>query len=116
MEIEQGEDLADLRALAAPGRQDRRGEPFTLAGGHIDPLVVHARRFDLDRSGARGDVPRLVVAVAHDQAAALVVPLALQLGYIGVDFGLQSGGQHPPRALADNLVDQGAVTSGSVGV
>ena len=50
VQIGQRQDLADLRALAAPGRQDRGGEPLALEGGLIDALVVHAWRLHLDRS------------------------------------------------------------------
>ncbi len=34
MQVEQRQHLADLRRLAAPGRQDRRGEPLALCGNH----------------------------------------------------------------------------------
>jgi hypothetical protein len=54
-----------------------------------------------------------MVAVADHEPTAALVALIGQLGYIGVDFGLQRGSQHPPRTLADDLVDQrGAVGSG----
>ncbi|GAB3002651.1 hypothetical protein GCM10023080_080400 [Streptomyces pseudoechinosporeus] len=57
-----------------------------------------------------------MVAVADDQASAVLVPLVGQLGYVGVDFGLKRGGQHSPRAFADDLVDQGAVRGTAVGI
>src|SRR4051794_2938141 len=56
------------------------------------------------------------MAVAHDQPVTALVPLTGQLSYVGVDFRLQSDGQHPPRALADDLVDQGAVWRGTVSI
>jgi hypothetical protein len=55
-----------------------------------------------------------VVAVADHQPPAVLVPLVGQLGDVGVDFGLQRGGEHPSGALADDLVDQGAVWRGAV--
>lgn len=110
MQVEQGQHLADLRGLAAPGRQNRRGEPLALPGRLVVALVVHQRGPDLDRPGGRGDGPGLVVAVAHDHAATIAVPLISQLGYVAVDFRFQRGGQHPPGALADDLVDQGTVS------
>lgn len=113
VQIEQRQHLADLRRLPGPGRQDRRGEPLALTGRLVDP-PVHARGFDLDRPGRGGDPPGLVVAVAHDQTPAAFVPLIGQLGYVGVDFRLQRGSQHPPGALADDLVNQGAVWCRSV--
>ena len=48
----------------------------------------------------------LVGAVAHHQPAAVLVALVGELGDVGVDLGLQRLGQHPPGALADDLVDQ----------
>lgn len=103
MQVEQRQHLADLRGLPCPGRQDRRGEPLAFARGLVEALVVHARGLDLDDSGGGGDVPRVVMAVAHDQAVTAIVPLTGQLGYVSVDFRLQGGSQHPLRALADDL-------------
>jgi hypothetical protein len=47
-----------------------------------------------------------VVAVAHDQPVAVLVALVGELGDVGVHLGPQRLGQHPPRALPDDLVDQ----------
>jgi len=44
------------------------------------------------------------VAVAHHQPPATLVPLGRSGGQVGVDLGLQRGGQHPPGALAGKLV------------
>jgi hypothetical protein len=44
------------------------------------------------------------VAVAHHQPPARLVPLDRVRGEIRVDLGLQRGGQHPPGALAHQLV------------
>ncbi|GED83207.1 hypothetical protein TNCT6_02920 [Streptomyces sp. 6-11-2] len=115
MQVEQRQHLADLRGLAAPRRQNRGGEPLALAGGLVDALVVHPRRLHLDYASRGGDLPGLVVAVAHDQATATLVALVSQLGYVAVDLGFQCGGQHPSCALPDDFVDQGgAVGGGSV--
>jgi hypothetical protein len=101
-------------ASPAPRRQNRRGEPPALPGGVVDALVVHPRGPDLDRPGDCGDLPRLAVAVAHDQTATVAISLISQLGYVTVDFRFQRSGQHPPSALADDLVDHGAVSRGAV--
>ena len=114
MQVEQGQHLGDLRGLAAPRRQDRRGEPAALARRRVHAPVVHPRGLDLDRTGGGGDLPGLVVAVADDQAAAALVAFLGQLGDIGVDFGLKGCGEHAPGALADDVVDQGAVSHGGV--
>ena len=58
-EVEERQHLADLRGLAAPRRQDRRGEPLALAGCLVDALVVDARGLHLDRRDA---------AYSHQQA------------------------------------------------
>jgi hypothetical protein len=60
------------------------------------------------------DLPRPVVAVADGQAAAPLVALPGQHGYVGVDFGLQRRREHPAAALAHDLVDQGAISRGGV--
>jgi len=112
VQVEHAQYLADLRGLTAPRRQDRGGEPLALG---VEALVIHPRGLHLDRPGRGGDLPRLMAAVADREPTAALVALIGQLGHIGVDFGLQRGSQHPPRTLADDLVDQrGAVGSGAV--
>ena len=59
----QRQHLRDLRGLAFPGRQDRRGKPLPLAGDLIGALVIDPRLPHRHRPGRRGDLPRLVVAV-----------------------------------------------------
>lgn len=54
------------------------------------------------------------MAVAYDQVAALGVEFIGQLGNIGVHFRLQGCGEHSSRALADDVVDQGALSRGGV--
>ncbi len=115
MQVEQRQYFGDLRGLAAPRGQDLGGEPLALTGGLVHAPVVHPGRGDLDGTcrGHHGAVP--VVAVADHQEVSALVPLGGQLGNVLVDFGLQCGGQHPPGAAADDLVDQGAGLGGTVG-
>jgi hypothetical protein len=47
-----------------------------------------------------------VVTVAHDHPVAALIALADVAGDVVVHLGLQRLGQHPPSALADELVDQ----------
>ena len=47
-----------------------------------------------------------MVAVAHHQATPVLVALVGESGAVGVHFGPQRLGQHPPRALPDEFVDQ----------
>ena len=47
-----------------------------------------------------------MAAVAHHQPPPVLVTLTGMAGDVGVDLCLQSLGQHPPRALADELIDQ----------
>ena len=72
----------------------------------VDAPVVDPRRDHLDRAGRGQHLAGLVGAVAHHQPPAVLVALAGELGDVGVDLGLQRLGQHPPGALADDLVDQ----------
>jgi hypothetical protein len=45
----------------------------------------------------------VVVAVAHNQAVAVLVG---ERGDVGVDLGVQGFGQHPAGTLPDDLVNQ----------
>jgi hypothetical protein len=47
-----------------------------------------------------------VGTVAHHQPPPALIMLTGELGDVGVNLGLQGLGQHPPSALADDLVDQ----------
>jgi hypothetical protein len=47
-----------------------------------------------------------VIAVADHQPAAVLFPLGGVRRDIGVHFGLQRLGQHPPCALPHDLIDQ----------
>jgi hypothetical protein len=114
VQVEQRQDLGDLRRLAAPRSQDLRGEPLPFAGGPVDASVVHAGRVDLDRAGRGDDGAGSVVAVADHQPVSTLVGLGRQLGYVLVDFRLQCGGEHTTGALSDDLVDQGAGLGGAV--
>ena len=66
MQVQQRQHLGDLRGLACPGRQDRRGEPAALACVRVGAAVVDPRRSDRSRvsseSPARLEV-RLLGAV-----------------------------------------------------
>jgi hypothetical protein len=55
-----------------------------------------------------------VPAVADHQSAAGLVTLPGELGYVLVHLRLQSGGQHPPSTLTDDLVNQGTGLGGAV--
>ena len=106
VQVEQRQHLGDLRGLAAPGRQHRGGEPAAPPGVGVDPAVVDPRRDHLDRAGAGQDLPRLMRAVAHHQPTPTLVAVGGKPGDVGVNLRLQSLGQHPPRALAHDLINQ----------
>jgi hypothetical protein len=106
VQVEQRQHLGDLRGLAAPGRQDRRGEPAAFARLRVGAAVVDPRRDHLDRAGRGQHLAGLVDAVAHHQPAPVLIAFVVELGDVGVDLGLQRFGQHPTGALADDLVDQ----------
>ena len=118
VQVEQRQYLGDLRTLAAPRRQDRRGEPRPFAGVGVGAAVVDPRRGDLHRAGAGEYLAGLMRAVAHHQPATDLVALADEPGDVGVDLGLQRLDQHPAGALPDDLIDQRhtAVSAGVIGV
>jgi hypothetical protein len=106
VQIQQRQHLGDLRGLPRPGWQDRRGEPLSLARHRISALVVDPRRGYFHRTRAGQHLPRLVIAIAHHQTAAIVVPLGSERRDIGVHLRAQRLGQHPTRALPHDLIDQ----------
>ena len=77
-----------------------------LPGVRVDAPVVDPRRGHLHRARAGEDLPRLMAAVAHHQAAAPLVALGAEPGDVGINLGLQRLGQHPPRALPHDVIDQ----------
>jgi hypothetical protein len=48
----------------------------------------------------------VVIAIAHHQPATVLIALGGMRRDIGIHLGLQRLGQHPPRALPHNLIDQ----------
>jgi hypothetical protein len=81
--------------------------------------VASSTRLSFTRGAVTSTGPAAVVtvmAVADHQSAPGHVRLGSQLSYAPVDFGLQCGRKHPARALADDLVDQGAGLGRTVGV
>jgi hypothetical protein len=77
-----------------------------LARVGIGAAVVDPRCDHLHRTGRGEHLAGLVAAVAHHQPPPVLITLAGEPGDVGVNLGLQSFGQHPPGALADDLVDQ----------
>jgi hypothetical protein len=106
VQVEQREHFGDLRGLAAPRRQDRRGEPGPLPGVGVGAAVVDPRRGHLDRPGRGQDLAWLVRAIAHHQPATVLVTLAGEPGDVVIDLGLQRLGQHPTGALTHKVIDQ----------
>ena len=104
MQVQQRQHLSHLGALAAPGRQDHRAEPDPLARHRVDPAVIHPRRPHRDRTRGSHHLALAGMAVADHQPPATLIPRGGVRGQVVVDLGLQGGGQHPPGALAYQLV------------
>ncbi len=98
VQVEQRQYLGDLRRLAAPGRQDRRGEPLAVARRLVDATVVYPGSPYFDWAGCGDHRAGPVVAVADHQAPPTFVGLGCQLGYIMVDFRFKRGGEHATGA------------------
>jgi hypothetical protein len=104
VQVQQRQHLTDLRALAAPGRQDHRAEPGPLAGHRIHPAVIDPRRPHRNRTRGGHHLTLARVAVAHHQAPAALITLGGVGGEIVVDLGLQGSGQHPSGTLASQPI------------
>jgi hypothetical protein len=79
-------------------------ELHSPTGSRIDPSVVHPRSDDFDLADPGGDGADRGVAVADYQPVTVLVD---QLGVrtdVGLDLGLRRDRQHPPGALAEQLV------------
>ena len=104
MQVQQREHLGDLRALAAPRRQDHRPEPDPRTARRVDPAVVHPRRRHRHRASTSRDRALAGVAVPPDQAMAALIYLACVRGDVGRNLFLERDGKHPPGTLTDQLV------------
>jgi hypothetical protein len=89
---------------------------MTFPRVRVHALVLDPRRLDRHRPCRGGNRAFGVIPVAHHQTTAVLVALLGELREIGVDLGLQRGGEHPPSALAHDLVDQRAVRCRPIGV
>jgi hypothetical protein len=106
MQIQQRQHLGHLRRLACPRRQDRRRKPLPLTGIRVDTFVIDPRRLYRHRTRGGQHVTPLVITVAHHKPSAVVVDMINELFHIRCDLGLQRRLQHPPSAVADNLIQQ----------
>jgi AAA ATPase domain len=80
--------------------------PAPLTRVRVGALVVDPGDGHLDRARAGQHLPRLVTAVAYDQAAAVCIPLGGMRRDIGIHLSLQRLSQHPPGTLPHDLIDQ----------
>jgi hypothetical protein len=76
------------------------------AGGWVGARVVDPRHRHLHHTPAGQHLPRLVIAIAHHQAVAVLALLTSEPGNAGIHLGGQRFGQHPPRVLPHNPIDQ----------
>jgi hypothetical protein len=79
-------------------------ELHPLTGSRIDPSVVHPRPDDLNLADPGGDGAGRGVAVADHQPVTVLVDQLGVAGDVGLDLGLQRHRQHPPGALAKQLI------------
>ena len=106
VQVQQRQHLGQLRGLACPRGQDRRGEPPALTRGLIDPPVVDPGLAHRDRTRSGAHLSRLVVTVAHHQAVAVLVDLVSVCLDVGGDLGLQRRREHLPSPITDDLIQQ----------
>jgi hypothetical protein len=104
MQVHQRQHLDDLGRRPTPRRHDRGLELHPLPADRIDTTIVHARRFDLDRSSGRLDLPRLGVPVAHHPPAAIHTDLVSERVDIRRSLSLKRRRQHPAGSLNHDLI------------
>jgi len=104
VQVQQRQHLGDLRGAAAPPGQDLAVELLALPGRRVDSPVIHPRTDDLDLPSAGRTLVGWGVAVAAHQPVAVPVGQRGEGGQVGVDLGFQRHRQHPPGALAGQLV------------
>ena len=102
-QIENRQHLGDLRRAAHVRRQDPTREPLALAAC-LHPFVVDPRRSDLQRPRPAGDFPRLRLAVAHHQPAALLVAVVGVFVDVLRNLYRQGFYEHPARSLPRELI------------
>ncbi len=116
VQVQQRQDLGDLRRPPTPRRDDDGLELGLFTGRLVDTTVVHPRCFDLDRSGHGLDLASPGVAISRHETVPVLIALVYELGEIRVDLGLQGSGQHRPRTFAADLVQAEATFRASLGV
>jgi hypothetical protein len=79
VQVQQRQDLRNLRGAAHVRRQDDALEPLSLAGSLIHSLVVDPRSLNLDGAGPAEDLAFVVVAVPDDEGVPGVL-VALAFG------------------------------------
>jgi hypothetical protein len=104
-QIENRRRLGDFGRTAHIGRQDLAGEalaaPLFIAAAVSDP-----RRLYFHGSCSQRDFPDRGAAVAHHQGMSIFIARAAMALGVSVGLRLQRRHQHPPRALARDLVQR----------
>jgi hypothetical protein len=72
----------------------------------ITPAVIHSRRAKLHCSRSERHFARLGATVAHHQGVPMLATLAVMALNVIVDLGPERFAQHPPCALARDLMEQ----------
>ena len=104
---------SDLGRTTHVGRQDLAAE-FGLVAVLCPALVMNAGRLHFDRPGHGAHLASLALAVAHDQAATLLIALLMGFDVLG-ELHLEGRAQHPPCPLEDQVVQgQAFFVSGSI--
>lgn len=100
LEVQDGDQGLDARALAHVAREDAAGEGLALAFV-VDPRLAHG-----DVSDAGLDVSVGLVAVPDDQPVpALRVPQAVVFLDVGGHFGLDGSLEHPAGSFPEDLLE-----------
>ncbi len=107
VQIQQRQHLGHPRATCAtrPAGSPRRTAPARPVASSTRLSLTRGAR-TAHRPGRGGHLPRLVVAVADHQPPAVLVDLVGVRLDVGRDLRLQRRRQHPPRPVADDLIQQ----------
>ena len=104
VEVQQRQDLGDLRRAAHVGREDHALEPAPLTVV-VHPTIIDSRSPNLHSPGSQQDLTFSGSPIADDQGMTVFITLVPGCLDVGLDLCFQCLGEHSPRSGASDLVE-----------